>query len=346
MKRGKVERTETRVSTDDTPTFSPFRRLVASEHTGLVVALLVLCVFLSFAAPYFLTVRNFSNVLQQVSFLGIIALGMTLVIVAAEIDISVGSAMALTSALLGVLTSRMGVSIWLAIVVVLVLGTLIGMAAGWVRARFNIPSFIVTLSLLSALSGFALWMTNASPIAIPDPAFQFLGSGRLLGVPFPLLVFVILFLVFWFVATRTTFGRSVYAVGGNPEAARISGISLTRVRVAISGLTGLLSAVSGILYSSLIGSGNAGLGQGAEFQVIAAVIVGGTSLYGGRGSMVGTLLGVLFIGILTNGMVLMNVNQYAQKVAHGLIILIAVIASQGVQGGGLARLGRTLRRRS
>lgn len=319
------------------------KNVVGSEHFGLIVALIVLGVFLSVFAPHFLSVRNFTNVLQQVSFLGIIALGMTLVIVAAEIDISVGSAMALHSALLGVLSFRMGWPIWAAIILVLVLGTVIGMAAGYVRARFNIPSFIVTLALLSSLSGFALWLTNASPIAIPDKTFAFLGSGRIGEIPFPLIVFLLMFLVFWFISTRMSFGRAVFAVGGNPEAARISGISLTRVRVMIFGLTGLLAAISGVLYSSLIGSGNAGLGQGAEFQVIAAVIVGGTSLYGGRGTMVGTMLGVIFIGVLTNGMVLLNVNQYAQKVAHGAIILIAVLASEGLRGGGL---GRYLRRQS
>jgi sugar transport system permease protein len=323
-------------------------RLVAvggSENVGLLGAFLLLCVVLSILAPNFLTVRNFTNVLQQVSFLGVIALGMTLVIVAGEIDISVGSAMALHSALLGCLIYYQHWPIWLAIIAVLLLGTGIGLCAGFIRARFNIPSFIVTLSLLSALSGFGLWLTNASPIPISDPLFSNLGNGRLFNLsflPIPLVVFLILFAVFWFVSTRTTFGRSVYAVGGNAEAARVSGISLTRVRVVIFGGTGLLAAISAIMYSSLIQSGNGQLGQGAEFQVIAAVIVGGTSLYGGRGSMVGTLIGILFIGVLDNGMVLLNVNQYAQQVAHGFIILIAVLGSEGLRGGSWRRwLGST-----
>ena len=317
--------------------------VMRSDHAGLLIALLLLCVTLAVVAPHFLTARNALNVLQQVSFLGIIALGMTLVILAAEIDISVGSAMALHSALLGVLSGRFDWPLWLAVVLVLILGTVIGMGAGFIRAAFNVPSFIVTLGLLSALSGAALWMTNASPIAITDPTFAFFGSGRVFGVvPFPLIVFISLVIVFWFISTRTTFGRSVYAVGGNPEAARIAGISLTRVRVAVFASTGLLAAISGVLFSSLIGSGNGALGQGAEFQVIAAVIVGGTSLYGGRGSIIGTLLGVLFIGILTNGMVLLNVNQYGQKVAHGMIILVAVLASEGLRSGRFAAWRRAL----
>ncbi len=309
------------------------RRFLSSQHGGLVAALILLVVVLSLVAPYFLTVRNITNVLQQVSFLGIIAMGMTLVIVCGEIDISVGSAMALYSSLLAVLNFRHGWPLGLVLALVLVLGILVGLGAGYVRHRFNVPSFIVTLALLSSLRGAALWMTNASPIAIPDETFAFLGSGRIFGVlPFPLLIFIIASVVFWFISTKTVLGRSAFAVGGNPEAARISGISLVRVRMIVFAGTGFLAAVSSILLSSLIGSGNAGLGAGAEFQVIAAVIVGGTSLYGGRGSILGTVLGVLFIGLLTNGMVLLNVNQYGQMVAQGIIILGAVLVSESVRG--------------
>jgi simple sugar transport system permease protein len=329
-------------------------RLAASrphrlEHAGLIAALTVLCAVLYFVAPHFATVRNLVNVLQSASFLGIIALGMTLVILAGEIDISVGSAMALYSALLGVLPAFHGWPLWLAILLVLFLGAFFGGLAGYIRNRFNVPSFIVTLALLSALRGAALYLTDASPIAINDDVFAFVGGGRILTIPVPVIVFILLFLVFWFISEKTTFGRSVYAVGGNPDAARISGISLGRVRIAIFAITGLLSAVSAILLSSLIGSGNAGLGQGAEFQVIAAVIVGGTSLFGGRGSMTGTLLGVLFVGLISNGMVLMGANQYLQQIAQGLIILIAVLLSESLREGGMkaglariaARMGRT-----
>ena len=308
------------------------------EHAGLIGALIALCLVLAVTAPHFPTLRNLINVLQSVSFLGIIALGMTLVILAGEIDISVGSAMALYSALLGVLPAYHGWSLGSAIPFVLVLGAVLGGFAGYIRDRFNIPSFIVTLALLSALRGVGLYLTDASPIAITNDTFAFVGGGRLFSIPVPVIIFVLLFFIAWFISEKTTFGRSVYAVGGNPEAAKISGISLRRVRIAIFAITGFLSAVSAILLSSLIGSGNAGLGQGAEFQVIAAVIVGGTSLFGGRGSMTGTLLGVVFVGLLNNGMVLMGANQYIQQVAQGLIILVAVLASETVRESGL-RIG-------
>jgi ribose/xylose/arabinose/galactoside ABC-type transport system permease subunit len=314
-----------------------------TEHTGLAAALGVLAIVLALIAPHFATVRNLVNVLQNVSFLGIIALGMTFVILAGEIDISVGSAMALYSALLGVLPAHFGWPLWTAVAFVLLLGAAIGGLAGFVRDTFAIPSFIVTLALLSVLRGMALFLTDASPIAISDEVFAVFGGGRIGGVPIPVIVFALLFAVFWFIAEKTTFGRAVYAVGGNADAAQISGISLMRTRVAIFAIIGLLSAIAAVLLSSLIGSGNAGLGQGAEFQVIAAVIVGGTSLFGGRGSMTGTLLGVLFVGILANGMVLLGANQYVQQMAQGLIILAAVLVSEGLRDGRMGGFAARLR---
>jgi simple sugar transport system permease protein len=303
------------------------RRLGGSNHLGLVVALLALFVFLSSSSPHFLTTGNLTNILLQGSFVGIIAFGMTFVIIAAEIDISVGAAVALSSALMGVFAINIGLPIAITILIVLAMGTLVGAFAGAMRAIFSVPSFIVTLALFSALRGIGLTLTNAFPITIPSAAFQFLGSGRLLGIPFPALVMVVTFLVFWFLSSKTNFGRSVYAVGGNAEAARLSGISVRRVRILVFSITGLLAAVSGILLSARLGTGNANIAQGLEFEVIAAVIIGGTSLYGGKGSMVGTLLGVLFISTLSNGMILMGISPFAQDIVRGVVVLVAVLVS-------------------
>jgi len=334
VKEGSTRATNSSKSARPTETVKCLIQRIDRQYAGLLGALAILIVVLSFTAPHFVTLRNATNILQSVSFLGIISLGMTLVIVAAEIDISVGSAMSLYSALLGVLVTHHRWPILAAAFAVIALGALVGAGAGYVRHRFNVPSFIVTLALLSTLAGFAQYLTNASPIAITSGTFAKLGGGTIHDVPIPLLFFLGLFIVFWFVAEKTTFGRSVYAVGGNAEAALIAGLSLRRVRVLVFTMTGLLSAVSAILLSSLIGSGNSGIGTGAEFQVIAAVIVGGTSLFGGRGKMTGTLLGVVFIGVLTNGMVLLGANQYLQQVAQGLIILAAVLVSETLRGGG------------
>ncbi|GAB5895186.1 ABC transporter permease [Mycolicibacterium mageritense] len=297
------------------------------QHLALLGVLAVAVVVLSATAPNFLTAGNLLDVARQLSFTGIIAFGMTLVIVAGEIDISIGSAIAFGSALLGVLAVHHGLPPWLAAAAVCVSGAVIGAAAGAARAWLNVPSFIVTLALFSALSGAALMLTNAVPLPIIDAGFAQWGNGAPLGVPIPALVMVSAFALFWLLANRTAFGRGVYAIGGNPEAARLSGIPVARIRTVLFGLTGLLAAVSAVLQTSQLGAGNPTIGRGVEFAVITAVIVGGANLYGGRGSMVGTLIGVVFIGVLNNGMVLLGVNSYAQYVANGLIVLLAVLVS-------------------
>jgi simple sugar transport system permease protein len=293
----------------------------------LIAAVIVLFLVLSATAPYFLTTVNVLNVLMQLSFYAIIAWPMTLVIVAGEIDISVGSAVAFGGTLLAVLWYAHHWPLAVAIPAVLALGTVIGIAAGWVRAMLNIPSFIVTLSLFAALRGFALLLTNATPVPILDPGFNFLGNGRIADIPVPAIVMALLFGLFWFVGTRTVFGRWVYAVGGNPQAASVAGINVAAVRVSVFALTGLFAAVSAVLLAASFGGGDPNTSYGLEFSVIAGVIVGGTSLYGGRGSMVGTALGLLLIAMLQNGLVLLGVNQYAQGVVQGAVILLAVVAT-------------------
>jgi len=302
-------------------------RRLRFETIGLPVALVVLCVFLSVTAPNFATINNVFNILQSASFIGIIAFGMTLVIIAGDIDISVGSAVALGSALLGVLAVNLGLPLWLAVVFVLAEATAFGALAGFIRARFRVPSFIVTLALFSALRGLALLITNGFPIGIPDPAFQFLGAGRIGIVPFPAILLIAAFLIFWFISRKTTFGRTVYAIGGNPEAARLSGLKVFRTRILIFAITGLLAGFVGVLQASRLASGNPTIATGLEFDVIAAVIIGGTSLAGGRGTMWGTFLGVLLITVLRNGMVLLGVNPYAQQVFSGAVVLGAVLVS-------------------
>ncbi len=306
-------------------TVGRFRLILA--RSGLLLALIVLFVILSIFAPNFLSGRNMMNVLRQVSFVGIIACGMTMALVAADVDLSVGSVVALTSSLLGVLHIKLGWPLWLACPVVLAEATLVGLAAGFIRVRWQIPALIVTLALMLSLRGVAFVLTNAFPIPITNSTFEFLGGGYILGLPVPALIFLSIAAIFWFISTRTVYGRSIYAVGGNPEAARLSGIPVNRIRMSILAVTGFLSALSGILLTSRLTSGYAGVGVGWEFDAISAVLIGGTSLFGGEGSILGTLLGVLFIGLLANGMVLLNINPYLQDVARGAIILLAVLLS-------------------
>jgi sugar transport system permease protein len=305
----------------------PAKRLARldSELKGLLAALIVLCVLAALFAPNFATAGNLLDILRQVAFTGIIAYGMTLVIVAGEIDVSVGSAIAFSSALFGTLVGPFHFPLWSAALAVVALGTAMGAAAGVIRAWFNIPSFIVTLAMFSALRGAAMLMTDAIPIPILDESFQVWGSGAVLGVPVPVLLMLATFAVFAVVASRTAFGRSVYAIGGNAEAAHLSGIPVKRTRTVLFALTGGLAAISGLLMTSRLGSGTPNIGYGVEFAVITAVIVGGASLSGGRGSMLGTLLGGLFIVVLSNAMVLLGVNSYAQDVANGIVVLLAVL---------------------
>lgn len=297
------------------------------DHWGLTGATGALFVALSLWAPYFLTSQNLLNVLQQSAFVGVVALAMTFVIVAGEIDISVGSAMAFSSALLGVLVSHHGWSLPAAAIAVLLVGGGVGLLIGFLRVLFEVPSFIVTLAFFSILQGVAEMLTNAVPIRIESASFNSWGDGHVAGVPVPAIIMFVFLAICWFVLTRTTFGRSVFAVGGNADAARLSGINVRRVRVLVFVMTGAAAALAGILVSAQLSSGDSTIGSGAEFTAISAVIIGGASLFGGRGSVLGTFLGVLFLGILGNGMVLLNLSSYAQGVARGLIVLLAVIIS-------------------
>jgi len=321
----------------------PARQLrVEAEIKGMLAALTVLCGLAALFAPHFATPGNLLDVLRQAAFTGIIACGMTLVVVAGEIDVSVGSTIAFSSALFGILTGALELPLWSAAIVVVGFGVAMGTGAGAIRAWFNIPSFIVTLAMFSALRGAAMLMTDAMPIPILDEGFQVWGSGAVLGIPVPALVMLAAFVVFTVVASHTALGRSVYAIGGNAEAAHLSGIPVKRIRTLLFALTGGLAAITGLLMTSRLGAGNANIGYGVEFAVITSVIVGGASLFGGKGSMLGTLLGGLFIAVLNNAMVLLGINSYAQDVANGIVVLLAVLVS--TRGGSWVRKGNRVRR--
>ncbi len=296
-------------------------------RSGLLLALVLLFLILSLTAPNFLTARNMLNVLRQISFIGMIACGMTLALIAGDVDLSVGSVVALSSSLLAVLHVKLGLPLWTACLLTIAEATAVGLLAGWIRVRWNIPALIVTLALMLSLRGAAFVLTNAYPIPVTDPAFAFWGGGHILEVPVPVWIFLGTVAFFWFLSTRTVYGRSVYAIGGNAEAARLSGIAVGRIRASLLGITAFLSAVSGVLLTSRLTSGYAGVGVGWEFDAISAALIGGTSLFGGEGNIHGTVLGVLFVGLLGNGMVLLGVNPYVQDVIRGGIILLAVLLS-------------------
>ncbi|MBF9014624.1 MULTISPECIES: ABC transporter permease [unclassified Oceanispirochaeta] len=298
----------------------------------LLSILVMLCLFLSFTAPGFFTIDNFLNVLRNTSMQGIIAFGMTMVMIAGEIDLSVGSTVAFTGCLTAWIVKALlalGVGAPLAvccgILGALTVGYLLGVFSASVRNRFNVPTFIITLALMTALSGFANLITGGFPI-VPFPMwFNFIGGGYVLGIPVPAIMLVVVFFIVNFIMTSTTFGRAVYAIGGNMEAARLSGIKVANIKMAVMGLTSMLMAVAGIMVSSQIMSGTASTARGWELDVISAVVIGGTSMNGGSGSVKGTFIGVIFLGVVVNGMTLMNINEYWQYVVKGFLILGAVL---------------------
>ncbi len=303
----------------------------------LEFVLIILIFVFGFTAPGFFTGDNMLNILRNVSMQGIIAFSMTLVIISGEIDLSVGSGVALSGCLLAVITKALGgrigfpLAIAVAILITLMIGFGIGALSGLFRIKFRVPTFIATLALMTALSGAANLITKGFPITPFPEWFNFFGGGYVLGIPFPAIIFIFYFGFMYFIANYTSFGRAVYAIGGNAEAARLSGIRVGFVKVMILGLTALSASLAGILVASQIMSGTPMAGKGWEMDVVSAVIIGGVSLQGGSGKMWGTFIGVIFLGIIVNGMTLLNVSEYWQYVVKGLLILCAVLLNQ-IQG--------------
>lgn len=297
------------------------------NEIGLIAAIVVLYIVLGSTAAGFLSLDNQLGMLRDAATVGIAGWGVTLVIIAGEIDISIGPAVAFSSVLVAKGAAEWGLGIPLAVLLTLAAGAAWGGLAGWLRARFDVPSFIATLGIWSALGGLGLYLTDALPVVLPESGLMDVLGGSILGIPTPAIVMVVLFFVFAYVARYTGYGRSVYAVGGNAPAARMAGINLSRVRVLLFATTGLLSAITGVLLAARLGSGNGGAASGLEFDVIAAVVIGGTALAGGRGTMLGTLLGVGFITVIGNGLVLLGVNSFLQNVVRGVIIVAAVLVN-------------------
>jgi ribose/xylose/arabinose/galactoside ABC-type transport system permease subunit len=300
----------------------------------MAIVLVALCAGLAVRAEGFFTVGNLLNVVRNVSMQGVIAFGMTMVIISGEIDLSVGSAVAFSGCLAAWATGflagppvglPMPLAILLAVLVSLAAGLAVGSFTGFLRVRFRVPTFITTLAWLTVLKGAAELITNGFPLTPFPEWYNKIGGGYLWVIPVPAIVFVAAFAVIQVLMGYTAFGRAIYAVGGNAEAARLSGINVGRVKVLVMGLVAGLAAMSGIMQSSQIMSGTAATAKGWELDVIAAVIIGGTSLMGGSGTVWGTLIGIVFLGVLGNGMTLLNISEYWQHVVQGALILAAVL---------------------
>ena len=290
---------------------------------GIFLSLVVLCVFFSLANNRFMSVANFMNILQQVSVVAIVAFGMTWVILLGEIDLSVGSIIAVTG-MVGAQVLALDYEFIPALLITLFAGALLGFINGALTAKLALPSFIVTVATMGIYRGMVSLPTNGAPQMITNDNWTAIGNETWLGIPVVIWILFALFLINHIVLARTVFGRRAYLTGGNIEAAQYSGIQTVKVKIWIFTLSGMMAAVSGILLSSRLYSAQTNAGMGYELDAIAAAVLGGTSLAGGIGTMIGTLVGALIIGILNNGMNMMSVPYFYQLIVKGVVILIAV----------------------
>lgn len=310
------------------------KKLILARETGVFVALVLMAIFLSVATPAFLGVRNLLNVGRQVSLLGIMAVGMTYVLVSREVDLSVGSIYALAGLMTGMLIV-MGWGLAPALLVGLLIGAAVGFINGWLSTYGSLPSFITTLGMMSVARGVALLITDGQPVTVNEAQganpetlaqFYYLGQGRIFDLfPMQLLFFIAVAILGWILLSKTVFGFKIYAVGGSDKAARVSGIKVFNTKIWAFVIMGFLSGLAGVLSLAFLPSGQAGrTGVGLELDVIAATIVGGASLAGGEGTILGTILGVLIIGVLRNGLILMGISAFWQETMIGAVIILAV----------------------
>lgn len=355
------------------------------KNNGTFIALIFLIIGLSFLSPYFLSSRNLTNLVRQITINGVIAVGMTMVILLAGIDLSVGSIVGL-AAVVVTLLMQTGLGVWLSIIITLIcVGGLLGLFNGFMSARFDIHPFIITLGVMTIARGIAMVLSDGSSIPVTNTKFSIIGSGyipklpslilllivlvvgiitsyifskdfvkgkkvlnkaklikRILitiagflvgffvfigyqGIPIPVLIFTMIILLGVYTLRKTKFGRKVYAIGGNEEVAWLSGINIIKIKTIVFVITGILSAASGIMLASRLNGAPPNLGEGFELDAIASVIIGGTSFMGGIGTIVGTIIGAMIIGVINNGMSLLGISSFYQMIVKGFIIIIAVM---------------------
>ena len=304
-----------------------------------LIALVILCVIIAVLSDKFLTMDNGWNVLRQISVNICISVGMTLIVLTAGIDLSVGSVLALCGAITAGLLKNgikmpsadlfIGFTLMGALLAGIIAGALLGLFNGFVITKFKVPPFVGTLAMLTIARGLTMLWTQGHPISNLGSSFAVIGTGWLLGIPVPVWIAGWVVLIAVFITRQTRLGRYIYAIGGNENAAILSGISINKVKLIVYSIAGALAAVGGIMVTSRLDSAQPNAGTGYELDAIAAVVIGGTSLSGGKGSIGGTVMGAVIIGVLNNGLVLLNVSPFWQQVVKGAVILIAVIIDKG-----------------
>lgn len=300
---------------------------ILSEY-GIIIAFLLIVILLSILTPNFLTVRNFMNLGRQVSINTILAIGMTFVILTAGIDLSVGSIVAFAGIVSASFATGSHANLFLSLVMGLAAGLLLGFVNGLVVARWKVAPFIVTLGMMAVARGLTFIYNDGQPISNLSSSYLVIGGGSVLGIPNPIIITVLVFILFTIILYNTKFGRYVYAIGGNEMAAKISGVKVKRNLIWVYSISGLLAGLAGIMLASRVSSGLPQAGTSYELDAIAAVVIGGTSLNGGRGRLWGTLVGALIIGVINNGLDLLSVSSYWQQVVKGAIIVLAVMVDR------------------
>ncbi|WP_186431604.1 ABC transporter permease [Clostridium sp. BSD9I1] len=290
-----------------------------------LLGLIVLCVIISIAAPRFLNINNILNVLTQVSVNAILAIGMSFVILTGGIDLSVGSTLALVGAIAATFAKSSNGGILVPLLIAIVLGAIIGLFNGIFVSKGKMQAFIVTLASMTIFRGATYVYTNGTPISGISGNFINIGNKKIAGIPMPVLIIFLVFIIAWYILTQTRYGRYVYALGGNEDSARLSGINTDKVKTLVYVISGITAALAGVIVTSRVGSASPNAGSGFELDAIAAVVLGGTSLSGGEGSITGTLIGAMIIGVLNNGLNLMNVSPYYQSIVKGAVILFAIL---------------------
>jgi len=292
-----------------------------------LIGLLILCIVISVITPRFLTIPNIKNVFTQVSVNAVIAIGMSFVILTGGIDLSVGSILAISGAVAASLIKSTG-NVYLAIITALAIGSVVGLINGILISKGRIQAFIVTLATMTIFRGVTYVYTNGTPISGLGESFSAIGNKTVLGLPIPVIFTIIVFGIAYYILNQTRYGRYLYALGGNEDSARLSGINTDKIKTLVYVICGAAAALSGIIVTSRIGSASPNAGVGFELDAISAVVLGGTSLSGGEGSVVGTIIGALIIGVLNNGLNLVNVSPFYQAIIKGLVILLAVIVEK------------------
>ena len=306
------------------------KRLRASSNFNTFLVLAGMCIFLAIAVgDKFLTVSNITNVVRQFSFNALMALGMLLVIVTGGIDLSVGSVFAFSGIMSCMAITKWGCPVWLGVIIGLIAGALFGYLNGVLITVMKLPPFIATLGTMSIARGLSYGITGGYPIGSLPESFKFIGLGMIpssgpVQIPTPIILMVVFALFFSFFLKKTVVGRHVYAIGGNEEASRLSGVRVFRVKRLVYTLCGLMAAIAGIATAARLGVGQSTAGQGYEMDAIAAVIIGGASVSGGNGTVMGVIIGAAIMGVLNNGLVLLNVSAYWQQAVLGVVIIAAV----------------------